>query len=187
MRILTGLGRGRSHACRLHHAFCNFARHHNFGIEAHFSDLGSAAVRKYGDFVTPVFSPNLHEIHGVDFGPVIFRTSMFHEIGRFDEAMAKPGECGIMADYEISMRMWMAGYQARPMSANELSGIVSSSVNILAPDNRVRQKEARPQNPIGIDFLQPQGWGRTWQRGVKIGDTWYEPADLDEKQELDEK
>lgn len=30
-----------------------------------------------------------------------------------DEAAADPGECGIQADWELSMRFWWSGWQAR--------------------------------------------------------------------------
>ena len=49
----------------------------------------------------------------VDMAPLAFRTAAFKQIGMFDEGFADPGECAILADWEISMRTWLGGWQAR--------------------------------------------------------------------------
>jgi GT2 family glycosyltransferase len=39
------------------------------------------------------------------------RRSAWLDIGGIDEGMMGKGECAIWSDYDISMRLWLAGYQ----------------------------------------------------------------------------
>ena len=39
------------------------------------------------------------------------RKSAFQYIGGLDETLSEPGECGIFGDWELSTRMWLAGFQ----------------------------------------------------------------------------
>ncbi len=47
----------------------------------------------------------------LDFAPMTVRRSAYLEIGGIDEGMGEPGQCGIMSDWEMSSRMWLAGWQ----------------------------------------------------------------------------
>ena len=44
----------------------------------------------------------------VDFGPFAVRASAFNAVGRLDEGMAQPGECGVFTDFELSLRLWVS-------------------------------------------------------------------------------
>ena len=46
-----------------------------------------------------------------DYSPFAVRASALAVVGGMDEGMAAPGECGILADYDLCMRLWMAGWQ----------------------------------------------------------------------------
>ncbi|KAG2453622.1 hypothetical protein HYH02_001837 [Chlamydomonas schloesseri] len=66
----------------------------------------------------------------VDLAPIAFRRSALRAVGGFDEGMSDPGECGIWSDWELTIRMWVAGWQAAFMplvgksraTPNETSG-----------------------------------------------------------------
>lgn len=45
------------------------------------------------------------------FSPFSVRAEAFADVGMLDEAAADPGECGIQADWELSMRFWWGGWQ----------------------------------------------------------------------------
>lgn len=46
-----------------------------------------------------------------DFGPFAFRRSFFHEVGGLDEGMSDAGQCAHFLDFDLSMRLWVSGYQ----------------------------------------------------------------------------
>lgn len=45
-----------------------------------------------------------------DMAPIAFRKSAFLHLGGFDETLSEAGECGIGSDWDITHRMWVAGY-----------------------------------------------------------------------------
>eukprot|EP00198_Chlamydomonas_reinhardtii_P010559 XP_001699896.1 predicted protein [Chlamydomonas reinhardtii] len=47
----------------------------------------------------------------VDFAPLAVRASIYHEVGGLDENTARPGDCGIWGDWELTSRAWMDGWQ----------------------------------------------------------------------------
>ena len=51
-----------------------------------------------------------------DFSPFAVRASALAAVGGLDEGLAAPGECGIFTDYELSLRMWAAGWQVGHMA-----------------------------------------------------------------------
>ena len=51
-----------------------------------------------------------------DFSPFAVRAAALAAVGGLDEGLAAPGECGIFTDYELSMRMWAAGWQVGHMA-----------------------------------------------------------------------
>ena len=57
-----------------------------------------------------------------DFAPYAVRRAAFLDVGGLDEALAEPGECGIMSDYELSLRFWASGWQARERSGSAAAG-----------------------------------------------------------------
>ncbi len=54
-----------------------------------------------------------------DFPPFAVRASVLATVGGMDEGMAAPGECGIWADYDLCMRLWMSGWQVAHMAMRE--------------------------------------------------------------------
>jgi glycosyltransferase involved in cell wall biosynthesis len=50
-------------------------------------------------------------VEGVSIGPVFYRRDVFLELGGFDPRFSAPGESGILADHEICLRAWLAGWQ----------------------------------------------------------------------------
>lgn len=51
----------------------------------------------------------------VDMAPMALRREAFERVGMFDEGFALEGECGILADWELSVRLWMDGWQVAVM------------------------------------------------------------------------
>lgn len=51
-----------------------------------------------------------HFVMNVDFGPLVLSRRAFLDIGGLDEATSDRGECGITSDWELSYRLWAAGY-----------------------------------------------------------------------------
>lgn len=47
----------------------------------------------------------------VDVGPMAFLRDLWIEMGGYDEAYCKAGESCIMADWQLTFRSWLAGYQ----------------------------------------------------------------------------
>ena len=47
-----------------------------------------------------------------DYSPYAVRAEALRDIGGLDEGLAEEGECGIFTDYELSMRLWLARWQA---------------------------------------------------------------------------
>lgn len=47
----------------------------------------------------------------VDYAPIAVRAAALRAVGGLDEAMSPPGGCGVHSDYDVSLRMWMAGWQ----------------------------------------------------------------------------
>lgn len=54
-----------------------------------------------------------HALQLVDYAPMAIRRSALQNVGWLDETLADPGECGIWSDWEISTRLWLAGWQVR--------------------------------------------------------------------------
>lgn len=46
-----------------------------------------------------------------DYAPYSFRRAAYLDIGGIDESAGEPGQCGILSDWEISSRVWLAGWQ----------------------------------------------------------------------------
>lgn len=46
-----------------------------------------------------------------DYAPYTFRRTTFMDIGGLDEGASEPGQCGIISDWEVSTRVWLAGWQ----------------------------------------------------------------------------
>lgn len=47
----------------------------------------------------------------VDIGPMVVRRSAWLEAGGLDENFGYPGQSGIMSDWQLSHRLWLAGYR----------------------------------------------------------------------------
>ncbi|KAG2429410.1 hypothetical protein HYH02_014065 [Chlamydomonas schloesseri] len=47
----------------------------------------------------------------IDYAPIAVRRSSFLAVGGIDENMSEAGACGVHSDYDLTLRMWMAGWQ----------------------------------------------------------------------------
>lgn len=45
-----------------------------------------------------------------NFGPYALRRAAYVDVGGLDEGYTEPGQCGIFSDFDLSMRLWSAGY-----------------------------------------------------------------------------
>jgi hypothetical protein len=68
-----------------------------------------AAYRTF--FKDPVSGLDFQFAGAMDFAPMTMRRSAYLDIGGIDEGMGEPGQCAIMSDWELSSRMWLAGWQ----------------------------------------------------------------------------
>lgn len=59
----------------------------------------------------PVLDLPFNFVSVASFSPFSVRREAFLDVGGMDEAAADPGECGIQADWELSMRFWWGGWQ----------------------------------------------------------------------------
>ena len=62
-------------------------------------------------FKEPQLGFDFQFVGAVDLAPVSFRRAALLDVGGFDEGMSEPGQCGILSDWEISSRLWMAGWK----------------------------------------------------------------------------
>ncbi|GAX78604.1 hypothetical protein CEUSTIGMA_g6043.t1 [Chlamydomonas eustigma] len=62
-------------------------------------------------FKDPVLDLTMHFVEKVDMAPMVVRKSAFINIGGMDETTTEPGECGILTDWDLCIRMWVAGWQ----------------------------------------------------------------------------
>ncbi|GIM04176.1 hypothetical protein Vretimale_8800 [Volvox reticuliferus] len=53
----------------------------------------------------------------VDYAPVAVRRSAFLDVGGIDENMSQSGACGVHSDYDLVLRMWLAGWQVSYIEA----------------------------------------------------------------------
>ncbi|KAG2431528.1 hypothetical protein HXX76_009542 [Chlamydomonas incerta] len=47
----------------------------------------------------------------IDYAPISVRRSAFLAVGGIDENMSEGGACGVHSDYDLTLRLWMAGWQ----------------------------------------------------------------------------
>ncbi|GLC55625.1 hypothetical protein PLESTB_001008200 [Pleodorina starrii] len=91
----------------------------------------------------------------VDYAPMALRRSALLNVGGVDEGMSDVGECGIMSDWELSIRMWAAGWQVGFMP--------------LVSRGRVDDKEGTTHSPKSVRRC----WGRQMhQGGLVYGARW---------------
>lgn len=57
-----------------------------------------------------------------DFAPLVVRASAYADIGGCDEGAVPPGESGILLDYEMTMRLWAAGWHVTQLHVRSLKG-----------------------------------------------------------------
>ena len=57
-----------------------------------------------------------------DFSPLAVRATAYADVGGCDEGAAPPGESGIMLDFELTARMWAAGWHVSQMAVRCLKG-----------------------------------------------------------------
>ena len=46
----------------------------------------------------------------MDMAPLALRRTALLQVGGFDETLSEPGMCGIISDWDLSQRMWVAGW-----------------------------------------------------------------------------
>jgi hypothetical protein len=49
-------------------------------------------------------------VSNVDFSPMMIRKRAWDDVGGLDEGLSEKGECGIISDYELSLRLWARGW-----------------------------------------------------------------------------
>jgi len=59
----------------------------------------------------PVLGLQLQFAQVVDMAPMAVRRSAYLHVGGLDETASEPGECGVMSDWDLCVRMWKAGWQ----------------------------------------------------------------------------
>lgn len=62
-------------------------------------------------FEDPELKMPMEFVHVVDFAPVFVRRSVFLHVGGLDEDMTEPGMCAMWVDWDLSARLWTAGWQ----------------------------------------------------------------------------
>jgi len=63
-------------------------------------------------FLDPQLNQPFEYLATFAFAPTAFRAAAFADVGGLDESFAPlPGDCGIYADSELSLRLWAAGWQ----------------------------------------------------------------------------
>ncbi|KAG2454524.1 hypothetical protein HYH02_000371 [Chlamydomonas schloesseri] len=98
-----------------------------------------------------------------DYAPVAFRRSALRNVGGVDEGMSDPGECGIVSDWELSVRMWAAGWHVGFMPLLEKQRINNEEGSTHRPDV-VRRCWARQQD-LGRRVYNAR-WGTGFNAGI---------------------
>mmetsp|Transcript_27600 Transcript_27600/g.60380 ORF Transcript_27600/g.60380 Transcript_27600/m.60380 type:complete len:448 (+) Transcript_27600:355-1698(+) len=62
-------------------------------------------------FQDPQIGLTLQFVEKVDMAPLAVRRSAYMHVGGMDEGTTEPGECGILTDWDLCLRMWVAGWQ----------------------------------------------------------------------------
>ena len=68
------------------------------------------------------------QVQRVDMAPLALRRTALLQVGGFDETLSEPGMCGIVSDWDLSQRMWVAGWavmatgEALPMVGDDHPG-----------------------------------------------------------------
>jgi len=62
-------------------------------------------------FRDPSTNISMQFVQLVDFAPLAVRRTAFHHVGGLDEGLSDPGRCGVYSDFELSYRLWRAGWQ----------------------------------------------------------------------------
>ena len=57
-----------------------------------------------------------------DFAPLVLRAAAYADVGGVDEGAAPPGESGIMLDFELTLRLWAAGWHVTQLRVPLLKG-----------------------------------------------------------------
>ncbi|KXZ49570.1 hypothetical protein GPECTOR_20g425 [Gonium pectorale] len=57
----------------------------------------------------------------VDYAPLAVRASAFAAVGGIDGGMSESGQCGVHSDYDLALRLWLAGWQVAYIGAPGLS------------------------------------------------------------------
>ena len=98
-----------------------------------------------------------------DYAPYAVRREAYLEVGGMDEGVVEPGECGIMTDYELSLRFWMAGWQAR-----RAAGRAAARGGCGGPPPPRAWRERAPRRP-------PAGWVHPPSRRVRARGAGFQP------------
>ena len=81
-------------------------------------------------------------VEAVCIGPMLFRRSVFEELGGFDTELSAPGESGVWLDYELCVRAWLAGYEVAYYEAPPFKRHVGGQGTFLfAPTSRIINHE----------------------------------------------
>ncbi|GIL88751.1 hypothetical protein Vretimale_17194 [Volvox reticuliferus] len=99
----------------------------------------------------------------VDYAPVALRRTAMLSVGGVDEGMSDLGECGIMSDWELSIRMWTAGWHVGHMPLVKRGRVDNEEGTTHSPKN-VRRCWGRQLHQGGIYHMSR--WGNGWNAGA---------------------
>ncbi|GLI65087.1 hypothetical protein VaNZ11_008523 [Volvox africanus] len=72
---------------------------------------GNNRIGKAGWNIDPRTNITWTYVHFTDFAPMAILASMFWELGGLEEGISQRGDCGIVGDWELCARAWVAGWQ----------------------------------------------------------------------------
>ncbi|GIL60741.1 hypothetical protein Vafri_15268 [Volvox africanus] len=98
----------------------------------------------------------------VDYAPVALRRAALLSVGGVDEGMSDRGECGIMSDWELSVRFWTAGWQVGYMPLVMRGRVNNEDGTTHSPEN-VRRCWGRQMHQGRIYYMSR--WGNGWNAG----------------------
>ncbi|GFR43729.1 hypothetical protein Agub_g4840, partial [Astrephomene gubernaculifera] len=104
------------------------------------------------NFYDPATNNDMIFAFQVDLAPIAIRRSAFRLVGGLDEGMSDRGECGIWSDWELSIRLWVAGWRVAFMPL-------------------MRKTEGDPGQPGGTH--KPETGVRCWGRQQGLGSSFY--------------
>ena len=119
----------------------------------------------------PVLGLPFDFVSVASFSPYVLRAAAFADVGGLDEGMADPGDCAIVQDFELSMRLWRSGWQARSAAAR------GAKAAAAARRRRGAAQVGRLRGPHDSNIFASAGEGGTHQ-GESFARCWVKMQQL---------